>query len=133
MVFQRRVSKKSRLSIAPLLDMIFILLIFFVVSTTFSQLPGVVIQAPEATTPDTLSPQTLTIGITSQGVYVYDQQTLSMDQLRGILANHYAQNTQQRVLIMADKRTALQHVIGVMDMCKAIGIQQVAIAENRIE
>ena len=69
-MFKRnKLPKKAKLSIAPLLDMIFILLIFFVVSTTFSKLPGVMINRPEATVSDRLPPNNILIGITQKGEF----------------------------------------------------------------
>ena len=130
-MFKRhRVSKKATLSIAPLLDMIFILLIFFVVSTTFSKLPGVKINRPEATTSDRLPPNNLLIGITNTGEYYINKRAYTKPLLRDKLMLKWRGNPKLSVLIVADQDSALKHSIHVMDMCKQIGIKDVAIAED---
>ena len=78
---QRRY-KVAKLSIAPLLDMIFILLIFFVVSTSFSKLPGVLIERPEATVSDQLPAQNFLVGITKTGEIYIGDDLLSMEMLK---------------------------------------------------
>ena len=74
--------KKAGLVLAPMLDLIFILLIFFVVSTSFSKLPGIAINRPDATTPDKLPPNNLMIGITALGQYVINERFYTVDSLK---------------------------------------------------
>jgi len=126
----KRHAKKARLSIAPLLDMIFILLIFFVVSTTFSKLPGVLINRPEATTTDKLPPNNLFVGITKQGQYFINKQEYQRDALKEKLTLKHTANPRLSVVIVADKDSSIKHAVTVMDICKQIGIQDVAIAEE---
>ena len=72
---QKQPRRKAQLTLAPMLDMIFILLIFFVVSTTFSKLPGVKINKPDATQTDQLPQNNLMIGITKKGDYIINKIT----------------------------------------------------------
>ncbi|RAP28517.1 biopolymer transporter ExbD [Candidatus Marinamargulisbacteria bacterium SCGC AG-414-C22] len=125
-----RKTKKASLSLAPMLDMIFILLIFFVVSTTFSKLPGVHINRPNATTSDQLPPNNILIGITKEGRYFIHNKEYVQDTLKTKLQLKYDANPNLAVLIMADEESALKHSITIMDLCKQIGINQVAIAEE---
>jgi len=110
--------------------MIFILLIFFVVSTTFSKLPGIEIQKPSATTPDQLPPQHLIIGVSAKGEYVIKEKTYTPPELEDKLNARFKQQPQLQVMLMADKESALKHTITALDLCKKIGIQKVAVAEE---
>jgi biopolymer transport protein ExbD len=125
-----RTSQTAKLSIAPLLDMIFILLIFFVVSTTFSKLPGVNIQRPEASAPDRLPTTNTLIGITPDGNFYINKQRYTESSLKSYLLNAFRNNPELTVLIMADRQSAIKFTITAMDICKQVGINSIAIAEE---
>lgn len=122
--------RKARLSLAPMLDMIFILLIFFIVSTTFSKLPGILINRPTATTPDILPPHNLMIGITQAGKIFIDKKQYSQDELLSYLSKSFSSSPNLSVLIIADENSLLKYSIKVMDLCKQIGIDNIGIAEE---
>jgi len=126
----KRPNRKAKLSIAPLLDMIFILLIFFVVSTTFSKLPGVNIDRPDSSSSDKLPPNNILVGITNMGKYYVNQREYTLTALTEKLSLKYSVNSKLSVLIVADQESALKHSIYVMDICKTLGIKDVAIAEE---
>lgn len=125
-----RPSQTAKLSIAPLLDMIFILLIFFVVSTTFSKLPGVKIQRPEASTADRLPNANTLIGITPNGDFYINKQRYTSATLKAYMLNAFGKNPELTVLIMADKQSAIKFTITAMDICKQVGINSISIAEE---
>ncbi|RAP30751.1 biopolymer transporter ExbD [Candidatus Marinamargulisbacteria bacterium SCGC AG-343-D04] len=128
-----RKTKKAKLSIAPLLDMIFILLIFFVVSTTFSKLPGVLIDKPEAMSSDRLPPNNMLIGITKEGHFFVNNKEYTLELLKEKLELKVSSNPNVSVIVVADKESVLRHTISVMDLCKQMGIQDIAIAEELIQ
>ena len=125
--------RKAQLTLAPMLDMIFILLIFFVVSTTFSKLPGVAINRPDATQTDKLPPNNVMIGITKEGDYVINKQTYPLDQIKEKLLIKFTNNPNLSVLIVADELSALKYSIQIMDTCKQLGIENIGIAEEIIQ
>ncbi|MEK9657798.1 MAG: biopolymer transporter ExbD [bacterium] len=129
----KRPVRKAKLNIAPLLDMIFILLIFFVVSTTFSKLPGVDIQRPKSQTSDPLPASNLLIGISSKGEFYIHQRRYRRDALKEKLALKRQQNPKLSVVLVADKDSAVKYMIQVMDICKQVDIQQVAVAEELVK
>ena len=122
--------RKAGLSLAPMLDMIFILLIFFVVSTTFSKLPGVLINRPDASKSDKLPPNNLMIGITKSGDIYINKKMYTKETLIAKLRLKAAANPKITVLIIADEDSILKHSIMVMDLCKQVGIENVALAEE---
>jgi len=128
-----RKNRSAKLSIAPLLDMIFILLIFFVVSTTFSKLPGVKINKPEAKHAESLSPNNILIGVTQDGRYFINETRYSLEELKQKLALKFSTNSKLSVVIVADKLSRLKFTIDIMDMSKDVGILDISIAEEKIE
>jgi biopolymer transport protein ExbD len=126
----KRKAKKAKLSIAPLLDMIFILLIFFVVSTTFSKLPGVNINRPDAEVVDRLPPNNLLIGVTKTGGFFINKRSYQEEQLLELLMIRAKSIRNLSVVIVADEDSAIKHSVMVMDACKKAGIKNIAIAEE---
>ncbi|MCP4049657.1 MAG: biopolymer transporter ExbD [bacterium] len=126
----KRNIKKARLSIAPLLDMIFILLIFFVVSTTFSRLPGVNINRPDATVSDKLPPNNLIVGITTNGGFYVNKRLYTLDQLKDKVSIKALKNKNLNVVILADEDSAIKHSVAVMDLCRQLDINNISIAEE---
>ena len=122
--------RKAGLSLAPMLDMIFILLIFFVVSTTFSKLPGIQINPPDATQADKLPPNNLMIGITKTGDIFINNKQYTQKTLTEKLQLKVNSNPNLTVLIIADENSILKHSIMVMDLCKQVGIKNIALAEE---
>jgi biopolymer transport protein ExbD len=127
---QNKKPPKSKLHIAPLLDMIFILLIFFVVSTTFSKLPGIKINRPDATTTDQLPPNNLLIGISKDGAFYIHKKQYTSDQLQEKIALKYQVNPKLSVVIVADEDSYIKHSVAVMDICKQVGVESISIAEE---
>jgi len=130
---KKRESVKAKLSLAPLLDMIFILLIFFVVTTTFSKLPGVQINRPDAEVTDVLPPNNLLIGITKTGQLFVNDHEHTMESLFESVSLKFKANPKLSVVLVADEEVQLKRVIAVMDVCKKVGINDIAIAEEIIE
>ena len=129
----KRPQRKAKLSIAPLLDMIFILLIFFVVSTTFSKLPGVNISRPKASTSDQLPSNNLLIGITKKGEFYINKRPYTVAQLKERLLIKKQQSPDLSIVLIADKDAAIKYMIQAMDICKQLEIQKVAVAEELIK
>jgi biopolymer transport protein ExbD len=129
-MFKKRTRKKAKLSIAPLLDMIFILLIFFVVTTTFSKLPGVVINRPKAEVADRLPPNNLIIGITKSGEFFVNKKAYSEAELKEKIGFKAKNIANLSVVIMADEESAIKYAVKAMDICRQVGITNIAIAEE---
>jgi len=133
-MFRNRKEKpKLTLRIIPLIDTIFILFVFFVVSASFSKLPGISVNQPEAITSDKIPADNLLIGINQDGDLYINKKPIKNDQLKITLINFYQKNPKLSILIMTDKETPIKHAIFVMDICKQLGINNIAIAERIIK
>ena len=125
-----RQSKPAKLNIAPLIDLIFILLIFFVVSTTFSKLPGIEINRPDATVVSQLPVDSFIVAVTKEGDFYVDTKQVNYDQLKEILSVQSNQQKKLSVIVMPDEDSAIKWSIQVMDICKKLGIENVSVAEE---
>lgn len=122
--------KKTRalesLSMTPLIDVVFILLIFFLVAARFAQedreLP---VQLPSAKSavPMTMEPQVMIVGINEKGDYVIDGANLSIDAVETTIRQAVTNNPiNQTIIIRGDKRVPFQHVVSVMDICQRLKV-----------
>lgn len=124
------VLKKGRaldsLSMTPLIDVVFILLIFFIVAARFAQedreLP---VQLPSAKSavPMTMEPEVLIVGIDEAGKFVIDGRPLPIEEVETSIRQALTNNPiNQTVIIRGDKRVPFQHVVSVMDVCQRLKV-----------
>ncbi len=118
----------ANLSLTPLIDVVFLLLIFFLVTSKFDEeerrLP---IELPVATsaTPMTQRPRELTIDIDREGNLFANGQRVDLTELEATLRRAVVNNpTNQTVVIRADAAVAFQPVVTVMDMCNSTGVSE---------
>ena len=127
----RRAGKKNlELNIAPLIDMVFILLIFFLVTTSFVKETGVDISRPTANTAVAKTKSTLLIGITRDNTIHLDRREIDVRAVRSGVERAMAENPEAGVVIVADKDSRTGLVISVMDACKLAGAENVSLAAS---
>ncbi len=127
---QRRHStdqEEAEINITPMLDMTFILLIFFIVTTSFVRPPGVQVRVPPAVTAKTLHASIL-IAVTASGQVWMNKQKVGLDQIQGMVEAARAQAPNGDVVIIADRDASSGLIIKVMNEAKLGGASQVALA-----
>ncbi len=125
----RRASRQSlELNIAPLIDMVFILLIFFLVTTSFVRETGVDVQRPSATTAVSKDRATLLIAVTADDQIYVERSLIDIRALRIHVERALAENPEGSVVIVADRDSRTGTAIQVMDACRQAGAEDVAIA-----
>jgi len=118
------------LNIAPLIDMVFILLIFFLVTTSFVKETGVDISRPAASTAVSKTGTTILIGVTRDDTVHMDKREIDPRAVRANVERALAENPEASVVIVADKESLTGLVISVMDNCKLAGAENVALAAS---
>ena len=127
----RRGQKKSlELNIAPLIDMVFILLIFFLVTTSFVKETGVDINRPAASTAVSKAKANILIGVTKDDRIFMDKREIDIRAVRANVERALAENPEGSVVIVADLESMTGLVINVMDGCKLAGAENVSIAAS---
>jgi len=120
--------EKGQLDIAPLIDVIFLLLIFFMLTSSFIFQPGIKINLPKAVTSEVLHEQNVVITITSQNLIYLRKKAVTSNELTRRLKEVAKEN--KPLLIKADRKASLGRVVEVWDICRASGISKVNIATN---
>ena len=132
MRFKKRVLAEvglRQIDIAPLIDCIFLLLIFFMLTSSFIVIPGINIKLPKAVTSDQIETQTLTVVVSSEDIIYLDSNPLTPKELENVLRKH----NYDYIFIKADKNASLGVVVNVWDVCKKLGIEKIGIATTSEE
>jgi len=132
MKFKRHVEfERGQLDIAPLIDVVFLLLIFFMLTSSYIFQPGIKINLPKAVTSEVVQEKNLIITISKEGLIYLNQHLLSLDQLKVHLAK--LANEERPLLIKADRNASLGKVVQIWDMSREAGLTQINIATNQPE
>ncbi len=118
----------AALNITPLIDMVFILLVFFAVNASFVKEAGVEVDRPSAKSAVSQDKANILIAITKQGQVWIDQKRVDVRSVRGHVERLHAENPEGSVVILADEASETGLVIGVLDQARLAGIENVAIA-----
>lgn len=117
----------ASIDLTPVIDMVFLLLIFFLVATTFHQTEREMkIALPEAAAagPISMALREIVINIDAEGQIIVGGEQRSPEDLRTIVSEAVAANPDQKVTVRGDKTTAYGMVATVLDICKGAGIQE---------
>lgn len=120
---------KQELDLAPLLDVVFILLIFFIVTTVFVKETGVEVDKPQAVSTKSLDRSVIMFAITNRHEVIYDSTNIGSAAVRSTVA-HALRQRKQAVVIQADKKVPTELLIKVIDEAKLGGAEVVNIATN---
>jgi len=122
----KRSSAANNLSLTPLIDVVFLLLIFFLVTSKFEDEErrlDIVLPAASSATPMTRKPREIVIDVDSSGKVYLRGQEMGLEELERLLTAAVVDNpTSQSAIIRADGTTAFQPVVSVMDICNRTGI-----------
>ena len=121
----------AALNITPLIDMVFILLIFFAVNASFVKEAGVEIERPSARTAQTKQQANIMIAVTENDEVWVDRQRVDPRSVRGHVERLHAENPEGSVVILADEDSRTGLVIEVLDQARLAGVENVAVAATQ--
>mgnify|MGYP006001198239 FL=1 len=137
MKFQRHQADEINVNLTPLIDVVFLLLIFFMVSTTFTRETQLEVDLPQAdNTAEVSAERPVEVVITAEGEYRVNGQGLVNAQartLRMALAKAAADNFELPLTISADARTPHQAVVTAMDVAGGLGFTKLSITNRESE
>jgi len=127
-VNRRRRAEQSEVNMTPMLDVVFIMLIFFIVTASFVKEAGVDVIRPPAVTAESKDKGNILIAITENGQIWIDRRQVDPRSLRASIERLHGENPNGAIVIQADQKSQNHLLIAVMDAAKAAGVNQVAIA-----
>jgi len=118
------------LDIAPLIDIVFILIIFFMLTSSFMVQPGIKVELPQTVTQSILQPERLNIIISSEDVAYLNGRVVTNRELEDFLNKNKAKV--KSVFIKADRNSSLGRVVEIWDICRKVGLSYVNIATTYV-
>lgn len=119
----------KQIDIAPLIDIVFQLLIFFMLTSSFVMQPGIKVNLPKAVTSEVVKFENVELLVSGENVTYFNGKVTTTQELKNILKQVAKRN--QSVLIKADQRASLGRVVEIWDLARDQGIAQVNIATNQ--
>ena len=131
----RRILKKQQeesgeIDLTPMLDVVFIMLIFFIVTASFVKEAGVDVIRPPAVTAEGKDSGNILIAITENGQIWVDRRQVDPRSLRANIERLHGENPQGSIVIQADQKSQNHLLVEVMDAAKAAGVNAIAIAAD---
>ena len=120
--------RRVTLDLTPLIDVVLMLVIFFMLTTTFVLSPGVQVDLPQGSSLQKPRESDAIITVTKDDAVYFQDAQVSLETLQAVLQRAYKQQPRLRVVIKADTQVQHGRVVQVMDMAKLVGIERLAIA-----
>ncbi|MBR2095603.1 MAG: biopolymer transporter ExbD [Fibrobacter sp.] len=134
MSFIRKRSRSGNgIDVSPMLDMVFILLIFFIVTSTFTRETGVDVTKPKASTAKELAKESILIGVTRQGTIHINETQVNLSTLQTVLRQMMAEAPDRPVIIVSDRDAPNGVVVDILDECNLAKVRKVSISANKEE
>jgi biopolymer transport protein ExbD len=119
---------EAEINLTPMLDVVFIMLIFFIVTAVFVKEPGIQVDRPEAVTAAVPERGTIFIAVSAANEIWIDQRSVDIAALKPVIERLHSENPEGGVVIQADSSAQNQFVIAAMDAAKAAGVNDITIA-----
>lgn len=131
MEFEGRARIHSHLDIAPLIDIVFLLLVFFMLTSTFLVPEAIELELPESASATVTEITPITIALNSSGELALNGESIQLDKLRQTIEPLIADNTDVAITLKSDARTEVQQLLKVMDEIRAAGGSNIALATTQ--
>ena len=116
------------ISVTPLIDVLFLLLIFFMISTTFLSTPAIKLELPKAKHADAVRQKPLVVHIDPSGNVFLNDEPVDVSLLAAALGMKLQESTEKAVVLKADSRVSHGTVVEVMDIVKSAGAKRLVVS-----
>ncbi|GJM24789.1 MAG: biopolymer transporter ExbD [Phycisphaerae bacterium] len=121
-----QVNEPIAVEMTPMIDMVFLLLIFFLVATTLRQEErelDIVLPVAESAAPVSVALREIVINVNQDGAAIINGKTMDAEAVRTLVADAVEINPKQKVTVRGDRRTPYDHIARILDACSAGGIE----------
>ena len=125
---KNRQEEESEVNMTPMLDVVFIMLIFFIVTASFVKEAGIDVNRPDASTADMKPLGTILVAISASGQIWVDKRQVDPRALRPHIERLFAENPQGSVVIQADKNSKNALLREVLDAAREAGVPHISIS-----
>lgn len=124
----RREAEEAAIDLTPMLDVVFIMLIFFIVTTSFVKEAGITVQKPKANHTKQEAKATIFVAIRANGEIWLDKRAVDVERVGATIEKLLAESPTDTVIVQADREAKHGVVVSVMDQIKLAGIDKISIA-----
>jgi biopolymer transport protein ExbD len=124
----RREAEEAAIDLTPMLDVVFIMLIFFIVTTSFVKEAGISVQKPKASNTKTEGKATIFVAVRANGEIWLDKRPVDVERVGATIEKLLAESPSDTVIVQADKEAKHGVVVSVMDQIKLAGIDRIVVA-----
>ncbi len=114
--------------LTPMLDVVFIMLIFFIVTATFIKESGAEVNRPDTFTGESKKFVSLLVAVTADNNIWIDKKKVDIRAVRPLMEQLHSENPKGGLVIQADRKAKTEKLLAIMDAARQIGITQVAVA-----
>ena len=125
---RKRIREESNLDLTPMLDIVFIMLIFFIVTTSFIKESGIEVNRPNAETAERDQKGNILVAISENNEIFIDRRKVDLRAIRPNIIRLKAENPEGSVIILADKASQTGLLVEAMDQIRLAGVQEISIA-----
>ncbi len=125
---RRKPEEEGEINITPMLDIVFIMLIFFIVTTSFVKEPGIGVLRPFAQTAATKERGNIMIAVSPEDHIWMNKKRIELTGIRQLVEAARAENPESSVIIVADEKASTGMVIDLMDQVRVAGVTSIALA-----
>jgi len=134
MRIRRSKDEEIGINVTPIIDMVFLLLIFFLVATKFADIERDVRVKPPSSRharPITALPQELIVNITRDGRLMVGAKEMTLQGLDSMIQRATRENPKQAVVVRGDKQSVLQYAVNVLDLCEKRGVDRTFLTTSK--
>ena len=122
--------ESEEINLTPMLDVVFIMLIFFIVTATFIKEAGIQVNRPDTFTADSQEDAAILIAISGGDEIWIDKQQRDPRDVRAVIERLHAENPKGSIVIQADEESTNEMLVVVLEAAKGAGVTNVAIASD---
>lgn len=124
----RKTKEETEINLTPMLDVVFIMLIFFIVTTSFVKEAGVQVNRTSASTAEQKAKANIIVAIRSNDEIWIDKRIVDLRAVRANIEKLKSLNSQNSIVIQSDKEAKTDTLIKVMDQIRLAGIHEISIS-----
>ena len=128
---RRSMVEEAAVDMAPLIDMTFLLLIFFLVNTNFIKETGIEVKRPEAASGEAKKGDLILIGISSAGTLHMNGKRVDLSSVRPLVSKVRIKSPKAPVVLVADESSRAALIVRVIDECKLAGAKEISLATRQ--
>ena len=127
MRLKRRLEDDGGLVLTPLIDMVFLVVIFFMLNTTLSINPAITVELPEAYTSQAVLQEEIVVTLTGSGEIYIGKQTVPRDRFAAELKKEMVRLQRTDVILQADELLPYRDVVEIMDLSRLTGVESISL------